>query len=165
MKKEEAKKQVLSILVENQPGALARIAGLFSGRGYNIESLAVAPTMDAAVSRMTIMTRGDHAVLEQIKKQLNKLINVLKVVEVRKRRSVQRELAMVKVTASAEDRTELMRIVEIFRGRVVDVSHESYTVEITGKTAKIEAFLELVKPMKVGDVARTGPIALNREPL
>ncbi len=162
-KNNKEQKHIFSLLVENQPGVLARIAGLFSARGYNIESLCVAPTMDPEVSRVSLVTKGDELILEQIKKQLNKLINVIKVYDYTEVPYVQRDLALVKVRAKPEHRAEILRIVDIFRSRVVDVSPEYYTVEITGDEDKIEAFLRLLKPMGIKEIARTGPVALARE--
>jgi acetolactate synthase-1/3 small subunit len=162
-KDKKEQKHIFSLLVENQPGVLSRIAGLFSARGYNIESLCVAPTTDPEVSRVSLVTKGDEFILEQIKKQLNKLINVIKVYDYTEVPYVQRDLALIKVRAKAENRAEILRIVDIFRSRVVDVSPEYYTVEITGDEDKIEAFLRLLKPMGIKEIARTGPVALARE--
>ena len=162
-KNNKEQKHIFSLLVENQPGVLSRIAGLFSARGYNIESLCVAPTTDPDVSRVSLVTKGDEFILEQIKKQLNKLINVIKVYDYTEVPYVQRDLALVKVRAKTENRAEILRIVDIFRSRVVDVSPEYYTVEITGDEDKIEAFLRLLKPMGIKEIARTGPVALARE--
>lgn len=156
-------KHILSILVENQPGVLARVAGLFSGRGFNIESLCVAETNEPRVSRMTIVTNGDLGVVEQIKKQLNKLVNVIKVVDFTGTAFVQRELALIKVHARPENRAEVLRMVDIFRCRVIDVGAEYYTVELTGDEGKITAFLNLIKPMGIKEIARTGALALGRE--
>ena len=159
----EAEKHILSVLVENQPGVLSRVAGLFSGRGFNIESLCVAETHDPLISRMTIVTTGDLGVVEQIKKQLNKLVNVIKVVDFTGTDFVQRELTLIKVRARAENRAEVLRMVDIFRCRVVDVGAEYYTVELTGDEGKISAFLNLLKPMGIKEIARTGALALARE--
>ena len=156
-------KHILSILVENQPGVLARVAGLFSGRGFNIESLCVAETNEPRVSRMTIVTNGDLGVVEQIKKQLNKIVDVIKVVDFTGKKFVQRELALIKVHARPENRAEVLRMVDIFRCRVIDVGAEYYTVELTGDEGKISAFLNLVKPMGIKEIARTGALALGRE--
>ena len=160
-KKEE--NHILSLLVENQPGVLSRIAGLFSGRGFNIESLCVAETIDPDVSRLTLVTGGDMAITEQIKKQLNKLINVIKVYDFTDTAFVQREMALIKVSAKPEHRAEILRMVDIFRSRVVDVGADYYTVEMTGDEDKITAFLNLLKPMGIKEIARTGAIALARE--
>lgn len=156
-------KHILSILVENQPGVLARVAGLFSGRGFNIESLCVAETNEPRVSRMTIVTNGDLGVVEQIKKQLNKIVDVIKVVDFTGKKFVQRELALIKVHARPENRAEVLRMVDIFRCRVIDVGAEYYTVELTGDEGKISAFLNLIKPMGIKEIARTGALALGRE--
>ncbi len=156
-------RHILSVLVENQPGVLSRVAGLFSGRGFNIESLCVAESTDPLVSRMTIVTIGDLGMVEQIKKQLNKLVNVIKVVDFTGTDFVQRELALIKVRARPENRAEVLRMVDIFRCQVVDVGAESYTVEMTGDEGKISAFLNLLKPMGIKEIARTGALALARE--
>lgn len=163
MSSNENKKTILSLLVDNEPGVLSRIAGLFSGRGFNIESLCVAETMDPLVSRITLVTLGDMAIVEQIKKQLNKLINVIKVIDFTETPFVQREMALIKVRAKAEYRAEILRMVDIFRSRVVDVSPDYYSLEVTGDGDKIEAFLKLLKPMGIKEIARTGAIALARE--
>jgi acetolactate synthase-1/3 small subunit len=160
---EMQKKTTLSLLVENEPGVLARIAGLFSGRGFNIESLCVAETNEPNISRVTLVTKGDRNILEQIKKQLNKLIDVIKVLDFTGTPFVQRELALIKVRAKPEYRAEILRMADIFRSRIIDVSSEHYTVEVTGDEAKIAAFLELLKPFGIKEIARTGAIALGRE--
>jgi acetolactate synthase-1/3 small subunit len=163
MNQEKKEKHILSVLVENQPGVLSRVAGLFSGRGFNIESLCVAETTDPFVSRMTIVTVGDMGVVEQIKKQLNKLVDVIKVVDFTGTDFVQRELALIKVRARPENRAEVLRMVDIFRCRIVDVGSQYYTVEMTGDEGKITAFLNLLKPMGIKEIARTGGLALARE--
>ena len=155
-------KHTISVLVENEFGVLTRVAGLFSGRGFNIESLTVAPTLDKSTSRMTIVTHGDEKVLEQITKQLNKLINTIKVIDFTNEEFVERELAMIKVTAESEHRAEILRIVDIFRAKVVDVTPRSYTIEITGAPSKINAMIELVRPMGVKEFVRSGPVAIGR---
>jgi acetolactate synthase-1/3 small subunit len=152
----------INVLVENEFGVLARISGLFSGRGINIESLSVAETMDPKVSAMTIVTRGDDQVLEQITKQLNKLVCVIKVTDLLNKEYVAREMVLVKVSAKAENRAEILSITDIFRGKVVDASPKSYTIEVTGDERKIMAFLELLKPMGIKEMARTGRVALVR---
>ena len=149
---------VLSILVDNQPGVLSRVVGLFSGRGYNIESLCVAETIDPLVSRITLVTNGDESILEQIKKQLNKLINVIKVHTL-----TDSEMALIKVHAKAQSRAEILRIVDIFRCKVVDVGLDHYTIEVTGDEGKLRAILNLLKPIGIKEIARTGVIALYRE--
>jgi acetolactate synthase-1/3 small subunit len=150
------------VLVENEFGVLARVAGLFSGRGFNIESLCVAETLDPTVSAMTIATSGSEAILEQILKQLNKLINVIKVVDFRDVEHVSREMVLVKINATERNREEILRMTEIFRGRVIDVSAKTYTVEVTGTEDKIKAFLALVKPLGIKELVRTGSIAMIR---
>ena len=163
MNQEKSEKHILSVLVENQPGVLSRVAGLFSGRGFNIESLCVAETLDASVSRITLVTRGDDAVAEQIKKQLNKLINVIKVHEMNGGNFIQRELALIKVKAKADQRDEIHRIVDVFKGRVVDMGREHYVLEITGDEGKLAAILDLLKPIGIKEIARTGPAAMFRD--
>jgi acetolactate synthase-1/3 small subunit len=152
----------LSILVENKPGVLSRIVGLFSGRGFNIESLSVAETLDATISRMTIVTRGNDPILEQIIKQLNKLVNVIKVIDFVNGDFVNREMALIKVNVTDENRSEFLNIVDIFRGKVVDVSHDAYVVEVTGDEGKLSAIINLCKPMGIKEVARTGKVAMMR---
>lgn len=156
-------KHILSILVDNQPGVLSRIVGLFGGRGYNIESLCVAETADPLVSRITIVTKANMPVLEQITKQLHKLINVIKVYDFTGIESVERELVLIKVKAKSEQRSEILRIVDIFRCKVVDVGPGHYTLEVTGDENKLVAILDLLKPIGVKEVARTGIVALSRE--
>ncbi len=155
-------KHTIAVLVENEFGVLTRIAGLFSARGYNIESLSVAPTMDDTLSRMTLVTRGDERVIEQIKKQLNKLIPVIKVEDLTRLAHMERELMLIKVGAEADTRAEVLRMAEIFRANVVDVSESSYTMEITGKADKLEAFLRMLRPHGVIEVVRTGPVGMGR---
>jgi acetolactate synthase-1/3 small subunit len=157
------KKHILSMLVDNEPGVLSRVAGLFSGRGFNIDSLCVSATTDPLVSRITLVAVGDMSILEQIKKQLNKLINVIKVLDFTDADFVQRETALVKVRAKPENRAEILRMADIFRSTVVDVGTEYYTLEVTGDDGKISAFLKLLKPMGIKETARTGPVALARE--
>lgn len=156
-------KHTISVLVENKFGVLARIAGLFSGRGYNIDSLSVAETIDPTVSRMTIVAHGDDRVIEQITKQLNKLVDVIKVQEYAEGDSLERELVLVKVHTGAQTRSEVMQIVSIFRGKIVDVGHEFVTVELTGTEDKVEAMLGLLKPFGIREVVRTGTIAIARK--
>lgn len=155
---------VITMLVDNQPGVLSRVVGLFSGRGYNIESLCVAETIDPDVSRITLVTRADAKVLEQIEKQLNKLINVVKTADLTGPDSVQREMALICIQAKAEFRAEILRIVDIFRCKVVDVGVEHYIIEVTGTQEKLKALTQLLKPMGIKKIARTGMIALGREP-
>jgi len=158
----EEKKQLLSILVDNEPGVLSRISGLFSGRGYNIESLSVAETVDPDISRITMVTSGSPPILEQIKKQLNKLINVIKVIDLTGQEYVKREMALIKVKAKPEHRAEILRITDIFRGQVVDVGQEHFMIKVTGDTSKINAILNLLKPFGIREIAKTGCIALPR---
>ncbi|MBP1686015.1 MAG: acetolactate synthase 3 regulatory subunit [Deltaproteobacteria bacterium] len=155
-------RHTISVLVENEFGVLARVAGLFSGRGFNIESLAVAETLDPTVSRITLVTRGDDQVLEQIEKQLNKLVSVIKVIDFADSPHVEREMALVKVTADEKTRAEVMNIVDIFRGKVIDVGPRSYIVELTGDEEKIQAVLELLAPLGIREIVRTGKIAMHR---
>ena len=157
-------KHVFTMLVDNEPGVLSRVVGLFSGRGFNIDSLVVAETMDPAVSRITILTKADKLVLEQIEKQLNKLINVIKIRDVTGPEAVKREMALICVKAKSDHRAEILRIVDIFRCKVVDVGLEHYIIEVTGDEGKITALLKLLKPMGIKKIARTGPLALIREP-
>ena len=155
-------RHTISVLVENKFGALTRIAGLFSGRGYNIDTLNVAPTQDADTSQMTIVTRGDDATLEQIVKQLNKLTDVLSVVDYREHEYVDRELVLVKVGVDSSTRSEVMQIADIFRGKIVDVQPNTVTVEITGDEGKIEKYLSLMINFGVLALTRTGKVALSR---
>ncbi len=152
----------LSVLVENEFGVLARVAALFSGRGFNIDSLSVAPTNDMTISRMTIVTRGDEQILEQITKQLNKLIDIIKVLDFTDGDAVGREMALIKVTAEDESRAEVLRIADIFRAKIIDVTPRSYTIEATGAPAKIDAILELLRPLGLKELVRTGPVAIGR---
>ncbi len=148
----------------NEFGVLSRISGLFSGRGYNIESLTVAETLDPHISRMTIVSRGDDKIIEQINKQLNKLVSVIKVHDFTGEEHIERELALIKVACGSNDRAELLSIVDIFRAKVVDVSPKSYTIEITGDNEKISAIIELLKPFGIKEIVRTGKIAMARSP-
>lgn len=153
---------VLTTLVENRPGVLTRISGLFSARGFNIDSLAVGETEDPTVSRMTIVVRGDDRILEQVTKQLNKLVDVIKVQDYGAEDFVQRELILIKVNTESKSRSELMQIADIFRARIVDVSTKNLTLELTGDQGKIAAMLDLLKPFGVREIARTGRIAMSR---
>ncbi|NLB78693.1 MAG: acetolactate synthase small subunit [Bacteroidales bacterium] len=155
-------RHVLSVLVENQSGVLSRVSGLFSRRGYNIDSLSVGETEDPKISRMTIVLRGDDYILEQIKKQLNKLIDVIKIVELDTHQSVFRELAMIKVNTTMETRASVIEIVSIFRANIVDVSNETLTVEMTGDESKIEAFISLMDKYGIAEIVRTGLTAIER---
>ena len=156
-------RHTISVLVENKFGVLTRVAGLFSGRSYNIDTLNVGPTNDPATSRMTIVSRGDDATVEQIVKQLNKLPNVLKVQDFRDGEYVDRELVLVKVGVDSKSRAEVMQITDIFRAKIVDVQPKSLTVEVTGSEDKVEKLLDLLKSFGVMDVTRTGKIALPRK--
>ncbi len=152
----------ISVLVENKPGVLARIAGLFSRRGFNIDSLAVGPTDDEATSRMTIVVDCADRPLEQVTKQLNKLVHVLKIVELEPGRSVERELVLVKVRTDPDRRYQVMELAELFRAKVVDVAPESLTIEATGSPDKVNAMLDLLEPYGIRELARTGRVALAR---
>jgi acetolactate synthase I/III small subunit len=158
----ELTRHTLSVLVENRPGVLARIAGLFSRRGFNIHSLAVGPTDDERVSRMTIVVAIEPDTLEQVTKQLNKLVHVLKIVELEPPTSVGRELQLVKVGVDAVSRGQVVQVVEVFRGTIVDVDHESVTVQGSGSPEKLNAMLEMLKPFGILEMVRTGQIALAR---
>lgn len=155
-------KTTLSVLVENQPGVLFRIAGLFSRRGFNIDSLAVGTTENPDISRMTIVVDGDENVVEQVKKQLNKLIDVIKVSKIVPEDSVTRELVLIKVDADSHMRSEIIQIAEIFRASIVDFSQKSLTIELTGDKDKVSAFEELLRPFGIKELVRTGVIAVNR---
>jgi acetolactate synthase-1/3 small subunit len=157
-------RHTISVLVANEFGVLSRISGLFSGRGFNIESLCVAETLDPKVSRMTIITTGDDKVIEQITKQLNKLVSVLKVHDFTGEEFINRELALIKIQVTHECRAEILGIVEIFRAKVIDVSPKSYTIEITGDEEKIRAMTELLRPFGIKEIVRTGRIAMPRTP-
>ncbi len=157
-------RHTISVLVENEFGVLTRVAGLFSGRGFNIESLSVAPSLDPSISRMSIVTSGDDRILEQIVKQLNKLIDTIKIIDFTGEDFVEREMALIKVTAEESTRAEILRICDIFRGKVVDVTPKSYTMEVTGSPAKINAILNLLQPLGVKELVRTGPVVIGRGP-
>jgi len=155
-------RHIISILLENEPGALSRVSGLFSARGYNIESLTVAPTEDATLSRMTIVTSGSEEIVEQITKQLNKLIEVVKVVDLSDGPHIERELMLVKVRAAGKDREEMKRMADIFRGRIIDVTDKDYTIELTGTGSKLDAFLQAVEPGLILETVRTGASGIGR---
>ena len=155
-------RHVISVLIENEAGALSRVAGLFSARGYNIESLTVAPTEDASLSRMTIVTTGSDDVVEQITKQLNKLIEVVKVVDLSEAAHLERELMLVKVRATGAHREEMKRTADIFRGRIIDVTDSTYVIELTGNGAKLDAFLEAVDRSAILETVRTGVSGIAR---
>jgi len=154
---------IISVLVENKFGVLARVAGLFSARGYNIESLSVAPTLDPTVSMITIVTVGDERIIEQIIKQLNKVIEVLKVIDLTETSFLDRETALIKINTKPEHRDEAIRIAEIFRAKIVDSSPSTYTIEVTGDVDKVEALINLLKPLGIKEIVRTGRIAIARE--
>jgi acetolactate synthase I/III small subunit len=156
-------RHTLSVLVENKFGVLVRVAGLFSGRGFNIDTLNVAPTQDPTMSRMTVVVKGDDTALEQITKQLNKLVDVIKVQDFRDGEYVDRELVLLKVGVAADTRPEVMQICDIFRAKIVDVAHKTLTVEITGDESKVAAFLELMEPFGIRDITRTGKVAMPRK--
>ncbi|MGM0770356.1 MAG: acetolactate synthase small subunit [Halobacteriota archaeon] len=155
-------KHTLAVLVENKYGVLTRVAGLFSRRGFNIDSLAVGITEDPTISRMTIVVRGDDLVLEQVTKQLNKLIDVIRVTDLGADESVERELALIKVNADPSNRAEIIQIVDIFRARIIDVASKSVTIEVTGDSNKIKAIQTLLRPFGIKEMARTGKVALTR---
>lgn len=154
---------IISVTVENKFGVLSRVAGLFSGRGFNIESLSVAPSIDPSMSMMTIVTSGDDRIIEQIVKQLNKLIDVIKVVDLNESEFVERETALIKVHTKPEDRAEALRIADIFRASVVDSTPTTYTIEVTGDVNKIEAIINLLQPLGIKELVRTGRVAIARE--
>jgi acetolactate synthase-1/3 small subunit len=155
-------RHVITLSVENEFGVLARVAGLFSGRGFNIESLCVAETLDPNVSTMTVVTRGDDQIIEQVLKQLNKLVSVIKVVDLIDKDFVEREMVLIKVNASRENREEVLRVADIFRGKVIDVGAKTYTLEVTGDEKKINAILALLKPLGIKELVRTGHVAMVR---
>ncbi len=155
-------RHVITLLVENEFGVLARISGLFSGRGFNIESLSVAPTLDPTVSTMTLVTHGDDQIIEQVIKQLNKLISVIKVMDLIEKDFVEREMVLIKVNASRENREEVLRVADIFRGKVIDVGSKTYAIEVTGDEKKIAAILALLKPLGIKELVRTGRVAMIR---
>ncbi len=155
-------KHIISLLMENEAGALSRVAGLFSARGYNIESLTVAPTEDSTLSRMTIVTSGSDEVIEQIIKQLNKLVDVVKVLDLNDGKYLERELMLVKVKASANFKDEMKRMCDIFRGRIIDVADNSYTIELTGSSSKLDAFLEAIDKTAILETVRTGASGIGR---
>jgi acetolactate synthase I/III small subunit len=155
-------RHILSLLLENEPGALSRVSGLFSARGYNIESLTVAPTEDATMSRMTIVTSGSDEIIEQITKQLNKLVDVVKVVDLNDGEHIERELMLVKVRAFGKDREEMKRMADIFRGRIIDVTDKSYTIELTGTGEKLDAFIDAIEKSAILEAVRTGASGIGR---
>jgi len=155
-------RHIISILMENEAGALSRVAGLFSARGYNIESLTVAPTEDPSLSRMTLVTRGTDEIIEQITKQLNKLIDVVKLMDMTDGPHIEREMMLIKVRALGENRNELKRVSDIFRGRIIDVTDETYTIEMTGAGEKLDAFVQTLDPGLIIEVVRSGVSGIGR---
>src|SRR5437773_5882036 len=158
------RKHTIAVLVENKFGVLSRVAGLFSARGYNIESLSVGETLDPSVSRMTLVVTGDEFVIEQVTKQLHKLIDVIKVSDLTDDSHVERELVLIRVNAEPQHRAEILRTVDIFRAKVVDVTPISFILEATGEEGKIEALIELLQPMGIQEIVRTGKVAIARGP-
>jgi len=155
-------RHIISILLENEPGALSRVVGLFSARGYNIETLTVAPTEDPSLSRMTIVTVGSEDVIEQITKHLNRLVEVVKVIDLTDGPHIERELMLIKVRAVGKEREEMKRITDIFRGRIIDVSDKSYTIELTGDSSKLDAFIEATDRSAILETVRTGCSGVGR---
>jgi acetolactate synthase I/III small subunit len=155
-------RHIISLLMENEAGALSRVAGLFSSRGYNIESLTVAATEDSTLSRMTLVTTGSDDVIEQITKQLNKLIEIVKVVDLSEGDHIERELMLIKVRAIGKDREEIKRLADIFRGRIIDVTDKSYTIELTGTGSKLDAFIEAIERGAILETVRTGASGIGR---
>jgi acetolactate synthase I/III small subunit len=155
-------RHIISILIENEAGALSRVSGLFSARGYNIETLTVAPTEDASLSRMTIVTTGSDEVLEQITKQLNKLVDVIKVVDLSEAAHIERELMLIKVRATGKDREEMKRMADIFRGRIIDVTDSTYVIELTGSSSKLDSFISAIDTGLILETVRTGVSGIGR---
>jgi len=156
-------RHIISILIENEAGALSRVAGLFSARGYNIESLTVAPTEDSTLSRMTLVTRGNDQIIEQIKKQLNKLIDVVKLIDMAENSHIEREMMMIKVRVdNGASREEVKRLTDIFRGNILDVTNSTYAIEITGDSKKLDAFVETLNEDEIIEVVRSGPTGICR---
>ena len=155
-------RHIISILLENEAGALSRVAGLFSARGYNIETLTVAPTEDLSLSRLTIVTTGSDEVIEQITKQLNKLVDVIKVVDLSEAAHIERELMLIKIRATGKDREEVKRMADIFRGRIIDVTESTYVIELTGTGAKLDAFIQAVDTSLILETVRTGVSGIGR---
>ncbi len=152
----------MSLLLENESGALSRVAGLFTARGYNIESLTVAPTEDASLSRMTLVTWGSEEIIEQITKQLNKLVDVVRLTDLTEGKHIEREMMLIKLRAMGEERDEVKRLSDIFRGRVIDVTDASYTIEVTGTGSKLDAFIKAVGEMRILEVVRSGVLGIAR---
>ena len=155
-------RHIISLLLENEPGALSRVAGLFSARGYNIESLSVAPTEDPTISRMTLVTKGSDEIVEQIMKQLNKLVDVVKLLDITESTHVEREVMLIKVRASGALREEIKRLCDIFRGRVLDVTNSTYIIELTGTAEKLDAFIQALEQQSILEVVRSGMLGIGR---
>jgi acetolactate synthase-1/3 small subunit len=155
-------KHTISVLLQNKPGVLSRVTGLFSGRGFNIESLCVAETLEPSISCLTLVTEGEDHIIEQITKQLHKLIDVIKVHDMNESAYVERQLAIIRVKAETNTRAEVLRVIDIFRGKVVDVSPKTYTVEITGSVSKVQAVIDILKPIGIQEIVKTGTIAMVR---
>ena len=155
-------RHIISVLLENESGALSRVAGLFSARGYNIETLTVAPTEDQSLSRLTIVTSGSDEIIEQITKQLNKLIDVIKVVDLSEAAHIERELMLIKVRASGKDREEMKRMADIFRGRIIDVTETTYVIELTGNGSKLDSFIQAIDADLILETVRTGVTGIGR---
>ncbi|MEE4164393.1 MAG: acetolactate synthase small subunit [Desulfocapsaceae bacterium] len=155
-------KHTLYVLLQNKPGVLSRVTGLFSGRGFNIKSICAAETIDEDVSCLTLVTEGDENIIEQITKQLHKLIDVIKVHDISDGDYVEREMVLIRVKAEAHTRAEVLRVIDIFRGKVVDVSARSYAVEVTGSPSKIQAAIDILRPIGIKEIIRTGTIAISR---
>jgi acetolactate synthase-1/3 small subunit len=155
-------RHIISILIENEAGALSRVAGLFSARGYNIESLTVAPTEDSTLSRMTLVTRGSEDIIEQITKQLNKLIDIVKLIDLADASHVERELMLVKVKTTDKTREEVKRLSDIFRGKIIDVTNSSYVIEMTGTSEKLDAFMQALDENSIIETVRSGPTSMSR---
>ncbi len=155
-------RHIISILMENESGALSRVSGLFSARGYNIESLTVAPTDDPTLSRMTLVTRGSDEVIEQITKQLNKLVDVVKLIDLTEGAHIEREMLLIKLKALGDARDEVKRLVDIFRGRIIDVTENSYTIELTGNAEKLDAFISAARPAGIIEAVRSGVSGIGR---
>lgn len=156
------KNHTISVLLQNKPGVLSRVTGLFSGRGYNIESLCVAETLDPGISCLTLVSKGDDQIIEQITKHLHKLIDVIKVTDISEKEYVEREMVLIRVNAESHTRAEVLRVIDIFRGKVVDVSAKSYAVEVTGTSSKIQAVIDILRPIGIKEIIRTGTIAMAR---
>ena len=155
-------RHIISILLENEAGALSRVAGLFSARGYNIETLTVAPTEDRSLSRLTIVTSGSDEIIEQITKQLNKLVDVIKVVDLSEAAHIERELMLIKVRATGKDREEMKRMADIFRGRIIDVTETTYVIELTGSGSKLDSFIQAIDADHILETVRTGVSGIGR---